>query len=207
MKIKSATKNEILQLAEKARFALDNTKTRSAWDKGVKCYAYDLLERMETDADYWCNYLESEKFFLNGARDWNEYSWGGCSLIHDCHIAKRLCTVSELKKTRNGERKPNKNEEWLDTQARALFQAHKIVDDLLKSVSEIYSTAELYTKITESLPAEHIDHHCSDLYVKVSETSRKIINKYEYKNLVTTFIDNIDHGKWFDIPFAYMGQN
>jgi hypothetical protein len=28
-----------------------------------------------------------------------------------------------LKKTRNGEKKPNGNEEWLDVQARALFQA------------------------------------------------------------------------------------
>jgi hypothetical protein len=207
MKIKSATKNEILQLAEKARFALDDLKARSAWDKGVKIYAYDLLEHMERDADYWCNYLESEKFFLNGARDWKEYSWSGCSLIYDGHIATRLCTISELKKTRYGERKPNKNEEWLDTQARALFQAHKIVDNLLKSVIEVYNTCELYDKIIELIPAEHIDHHYSDLYVKVSETSREIINKYECRNLVTVFIDNINHEKWFDIPFAYMGQN
>ena len=60
---------------------------------------------------------------LNGAADWSQYSWGGCSLIYDSDIAERLCSPSELKKTRNGERRPNSREEWLDTQARALFQA------------------------------------------------------------------------------------
>jgi hypothetical protein len=62
---------------------------------------------------------------LNGAKDWSQYSWGGCSLIYDAAIARRLCTPSELKKTRNGERRPNSNEEWLDTQARALNQAFR----------------------------------------------------------------------------------
>jgi hypothetical protein len=38
-------------------------------------------------------------------------------------IAERLCTPSELKKTRHGDRKPNSREEWLDVQARALYQA------------------------------------------------------------------------------------
>ena len=60
---------------------------------------------------------------LNGAADWSQYSWGGCSLIYDSDIAERLCSPSELKKTRNGERRPNSREEWLDTQTRALFQA------------------------------------------------------------------------------------
>ena len=45
------------------------------------------------------------------------------SIIYDSDIAERLCTPSELKKTRNGERKPNSREEWLDVQARALRQA------------------------------------------------------------------------------------
>lgn len=44
-------------------------------------------------------------------------------MIYDSDIAERLCNPSELKKTRNGERRPNGREEWLDTQARALFQA------------------------------------------------------------------------------------
>lgn len=69
---------------------------------------------------------------LNGADSWIQYSWGGCSLIYDGDIAERLCSPSELKKTRNGERKPNGNEEWLDTQARALYQASLQVASALK---------------------------------------------------------------------------
>jgi hypothetical protein len=64
-----------------------------------------------------------DRALLNGAADWNQYSWDGCSLCYDGQIAERLCTPSELKKTRHGERRPNSREEWLDTQARALFQA------------------------------------------------------------------------------------
>nr|DAP26633.1 MAG TPA: hypothetical protein [Bacteriophage sp.] len=60
---------------------------------------------------------------LNGAQDWEQYSWGGSALIYDYDIAERLCCPSELKKTRNGERRPNSREEWLDVQARALYQA------------------------------------------------------------------------------------
>lgn len=52
---------------------------------------------------------------------------GGCYLIYNSDIAKMFCTPSELKKTHNGERKPNKNEEWLDVQARALNQAARMI--------------------------------------------------------------------------------
>lgn len=94
---------------------------RSAWGKGVTAYALELLEEFEenhgTDAE------PTIEKMLNGASSWSQYSWGGSSLIYDCDIAERLCTPSELKKTRNGERRPNSREEWLDTQARALYQA------------------------------------------------------------------------------------
>jgi hypothetical protein len=56
-----------------------------------------------------------------------QYSYGGCSLIYDCDIAERLCSPSELKRTRDGERSPNAKEEWLDVQARALYQAARLV--------------------------------------------------------------------------------
>lgn len=64
-----------------------------------------------------------KEWLKNGASDWDQYSWGGSSLIYNSDIAERLCCPSELKKTRNGERRPNSREEWLDTQARALRQA------------------------------------------------------------------------------------
>ena len=96
---------------------LETRKDRSAWNKGVTVYALELLENItETE-------IITKERLLNGAENWEEFSWGGCSLIYDYDIAERLCTPSELKKTRNGERRPNPRESWLDTQARALFQA------------------------------------------------------------------------------------
>lgn len=53
------------------------------------------------------------------------------------------------------------------------------------------------------IPAEHIDHWQSDLYLKVTPETTALVNKYRYKNHVTKFIDNIDHEPWYEVPFAY----
>jgi len=71
---------------------------------------------------------------LNGAHDWIEYSYGGCSFIFDSDIAERLCTPSELKKKKGGELQPNSYELWLDVQARALNQA---CERLLKAFRDV----------------------------------------------------------------------
>ena len=103
---------------------------RSTWSKGVTAYALELVEGLEEaiDGGYFdVNDLKApkliERVLLNGASDWSQYSWGGSFLIYNGDIAERLCTPSELKKTRHGERRPNSREEWLDIQARALYQA------------------------------------------------------------------------------------
>lgn len=86
---------------------------------------YISADDLNTPADF-------SRALLNGASDWSAYSWGGCSLIYNGDIAARLCAArlccpSELKKTREGERRPNSREEWLDVQARALSQAARVV--------------------------------------------------------------------------------
>lgn len=119
---------------------LEAQKDRSAWDKGVKAYALELVEELEGRAAYEGRNpepgAECREWMLNGAQDWDEYSRGGSSLIYDGDIAERLCTPSELKKTRNGERRPNSREEWLDTQARALHQAARRVSALYSSMAK-----------------------------------------------------------------------
>lgn len=95
---------------------LKNRNDRSAWNKGVTGYALELIGELEEEE------VTKEKL-LNGASNWEEYSYGGCSLIYNCDIAERVCSPSELKRTRNGERNPNGLEEWLDVQTRALSQA------------------------------------------------------------------------------------
>lgn len=101
---------------EKIIKELQNEKCRSAWSKGVNEYALELLETLEGDEI-------TKETLLNGAENWKQYSWGGCSLIYDSDICERLCNNTEKKITKNGERRPNSKEEWLDVQARALFQA------------------------------------------------------------------------------------
>lgn len=104
-------------LVQEIRKELEKRTDRSAWNKGVTVYALELIEELDDNAEV------TREMLLNGASNWDQFSWGGCSLIYNCDIAERLCTPSELKKTRNGERRPNGREEWLDTQARALYQA------------------------------------------------------------------------------------
>ena len=117
------------------REKLGSMRPRSAWDKGVIAYAEMLLDDAEESVDYEGNEgiptdpSERLDLFLNGASDWNQYSWGGSSLVYDGDIAKLLCNPTELKRTKDGELPPNQEEEWLDVQARALEQAYrKIVE-------------------------------------------------------------------------------
>lgn len=109
---------------------LEDVNARSAWDKGVKHYAdflLDCVDPMEEVAE------NLEKVLLNGAKDWHEYSWGGCAYVYNRNIAKVLCTPSEFKRKKGGALKPNSSEEWLDTQARACFQACKLLEKLARA--------------------------------------------------------------------------
>ena len=100
---------------------------RRAWKKGVKEYTDELLDNLEERAQSYerlpKNERELKEWLLNGAMDWSEYSYGGCSLIYDSQIAERLCTPSEFKKKDGGRLAPNSQESWLDVQTRALYQA------------------------------------------------------------------------------------
>jgi len=111
--------------------AIEGSKQRSAWSKGVAIYAYELLEQLPDDYDF-AGSVEDSKKLLNGADSWSQYSWGGCSLIYDEDIAERLCTPSELKRNKNGQNRPNQNEDWLDVQTRALNQARRLITRTLQ---------------------------------------------------------------------------
>lgn len=106
--------------------AINNRKTRSAWDKGVTLYALELLDNIR-DLTAVDSMRDLQTALLNGAHDCKEYSWGGCSLCYNADIAERLCTPSELKRRNGGEWRPSRYEEWLDVQARALYQAFRLI--------------------------------------------------------------------------------
>ena len=109
--------------------ALEARKDRSAWDKGVTDFAIDLIDNIDFNKPEF-----NKTDLLNGASDWNAYSWGGSGLIYDADIAETLCSPSELKKCKGGERRPNSREEWLDVQARALFQAANRLSNIVRSL-------------------------------------------------------------------------
>ena len=56
------------------------------------------------------------------------------------------------------------------------------------------------------VPADHMDSHESDLYVKRTAQTEPIVNAAYYRgdfSTVTTFRSQIDGTAWYDIPFAY----
>lgn len=128
-------KNNAKLYQKYAEFIEKRTGYASAWGRGVKKYALDILDDLKQIADYegeslqldGASFEQFENVALNGAENWKEFSRGGLALIYDGDIAKRLCTKTELKKTNDGEKQPNSRETWLDVQARALYQAARLV--------------------------------------------------------------------------------
>ena len=96
---------------------------RSAWGRGVQAAAVEIVEEVDALEELPTDYRELNSALLNGARDWSQYSWGGCSLVYDQEIAERYCTPSELKRNHHGARRPNSYEDWMDVQTRALRNA------------------------------------------------------------------------------------
>ena len=100
----------------------------SAWKKGVKEYADELLDNLEKKAQINERFPKDEKelkeWLFNGAMDCKDYSYTHCSLKYDSQIAERLCTQSKLKKKEGGMLAPNRRESWLDVQTKALRDAY-----------------------------------------------------------------------------------
>lgn len=61
--------------------------------------------------------------------------------------------------------------------------------------------------LDSGIPPEEIDHHYSDLYVKVSIKSKRILEDYQKNSGVRCFAGvfkaNDGSGYWYDIAFAY----
>lgn len=67
----------------------------------------------------------------------------------------------------------------------------------------VITTANIYREICNVTTEEERGHWQSDFYCKVTPRTTEIINNYEYKCNVQTFIDQITHTPWYDIPFVY----
>ena len=104
-------REEDKMMKEKIEKALEKEKARSAWKPGVIQYAFEILESME-DREI------TEENLLNGAVD----------------ICHRLCPPSEIKKTKDGERRLDKQENWLYVQVRALYQAVQLIMEVKRKI-------------------------------------------------------------------------
>ena len=121
-----------MKTIQQLREAIKNSPARSAWSKGVKLYALDLIEEMPATREFYGSQAD-KKDLLNGADDWQQFSEGGCSLIYDGDIAERLCNPTEYKRAKEGQNPPNARETWGDVQTRALYQAERLIMKLVKS--------------------------------------------------------------------------
>lgn len=99
--------------------AIEAQKARSAWARGVKQTALDMLKAVDDE-------MSSAEDALNGAETPEQWAYGG-GLIYAEDIAALLCTPSELRLTKGGKRPPNKRESWLDVYARAAVQAYNLI--------------------------------------------------------------------------------
>ena len=112
--------NELRKLIEE----IPNT---SAYKRGIKKYTDELLDNLEEMARIYKRLPkdenELEEWLLKGARNWEEYSYGGRSLKYNRQIAERLCTPSEFKRKDGGRIAPSRHDNWFNEQAKALNYA------------------------------------------------------------------------------------
>lgn len=61
----------------------------------------------------------------------------------------------------------------------------------------------IYNIAVKNMESNEISNHESDLYLKVTQVSEKLIAEYEFKGSVRKFFSKVDKSYWFDIPFAF----
>jgi len=122
---------------------INKEKPRSAWNQGVKLYAMEILSKIREEGHECLTFDENGKLRLQswtiyslskGFDHWVDMSKGCTFLVYDRDIAIRLCTGSELQKTKWGERNPSKRETWIECQGRALYQARNLICDKIKEM-------------------------------------------------------------------------
>lgn len=61
----------------------------------------------------------------------------------------------------------------------------------------------IYQKAVEVMPENEIGHWCSDLHLKMTPVSHRLVMEYEFPKQVRWFCSQIDGSSWYEIPFAY----
>lgn len=61
---------------------------------------------------------------------------------------------------------------------------------------------EIYAAALATLPAEDIDHHNSDLYLRRTPAAMDLVARLENKVLLSVFRDS-DGVQWYELPFCF----
>lgn len=110
---------------------------RGTYQKAIYQYAFELVDNIADDYITTAEELEHleritnlKERALNGASDWNQYSWGGCSLCNNYDILSRLFCPSIVKKYENANSVNGRH--LLDYQAAALSKAFSKINFIIK---------------------------------------------------------------------------
>lgn len=81
---------------------------------------------------------------------------------------------------------------------------NKCIED--KGDNNMFEVSELKQRAQQVLPKEDIDVHNGDLYLKVSDKSKELLQnlKNNKNGLINKFKSPVDNAWWFEIPFANM---
>lgn len=79
----------------------------------------------------------------------------------------------------------------------------------MKTLEELKTGAtitpgEVWEIASANMEPEHIDHHETDLYLKVNDVSRVIVGALDNTALLSTFTSWIDGMRWYELPFCYL---
>lgn len=74
----------------------------------------------------------------------------------------------------------------------------------MKEFSSVFqlTPAEIYAAAVATLPAEDIDHHNSDLYLRRTPEAKALVDRLENKALLSTFRDP-SGAVWYELPFCF----
>lgn len=85
----------------------------------------------------------------------------------------------------------------------SIFLKNNLIENSIKSENIEVTPGNIHNLANKNLPKEDIDHHETDLYIRKTPESEKLINKLKNKSLLSTFKDNIDGDIWYELPFCY----
>lgn len=175
-------------------------------------YGYGWDDLIEYDvADFKGDLLAMNREIKQDLRDYRENETNASHRVIKRRVARELKEDRELDKEVSAIRRDMTKVGMPPKKSREDHK--KFLSKLKDKRKEIKESAEpdvagFVQEIKQVLKPEDIDTHESDLYVRVSPEARRLLRKYNMLNnpMLSTFIDEIDHDRWYDIPFGNLGN-